>query len=425
MTVLASIDQNGCGCGSNGPMGDLIAIDDAISRIIQNVSQVAETEELALATAQGRILAEPVCAGRAVPPFDTSAMDGFAIDTAGLTGAGPWRLSVTARIAAGQIDHGTLRPGTAAQIFTGAPIPTGADAVVMQEDVQFADGAILISRMIGVGAHIRTAGEDMATGQPVVPAGRHLTARDIAACAAAGAETVQVRRRVRVALLVTGDEVNMPGQPLQNAAIRDVNTPMLCATIAMPAIELVHVETGKDDREILQQQLDELATRVDLVVTTGGISVGEEDHVKPALIDLGVKMVFSGVAMKPGKPVSFGRLGQAYWLGLPGNPLSAFVTWQLFGTVLCRALAGDRTLSSPRRHVVLSRQLDHKYGRCELRLAELSGFDGWGREVVHFDDATHSGRVARLPAAHGVIMIPAEAETLLEGALVEFQPFSD
>lgn len=426
MTVLARIAEPGCGCGPAEHLSGLIAIDEAITRISQNVSQVSETEELTLAGACGRILADPVYAQSDLPPFDNSAMDGYALDSMSLTGAGPWRLEVTARIAAGQVASGSIRIGAASQIFTGAPIPQGADAVVMQEDVDVIDDAIIISRKIRPRSNIRTAGEDMAAGAIVVPAGRLITSRDIAACAAAGAATVRVRRRVQVALIVTGDEVNSSGQPLTFAGIWDVNSPMLSAQIASPGIEFVQIETGKDNRGALCQQLGDLAKRVDLIVTTGGISVGEEDHVKPALNYLGATMVFSGVAMKPGKPVSYGRLGDAHLLGLPGNPLSAFIGWQLFGTVLLRVLAGDTT-SQPnrRRHVVLSRALDHKYGRCELRLAELSGFDGLGREIAIFEDATHSGRVARLPAADGVLFIPSEIENLPEGALVEFQPFCD
>lgn len=425
MTVPSRIDEQGCGCGAAENPSDLIAIDEAIARIMESVCQVPETEEVTLAMARGRMLADPVCAVSAAPRFDNAAMDGYAIRSACLTGSGPWRLPVTARIAAGQLATGSLRMGTAAQIFTGAPVPGNADAVVMQEDVQRFDGAILVSHKVRPRTHIRVVGEDMAAGEVVVPAGRNLTARDIAACAAAGLAKVCVRRRVRVALLVTGDEVNAPGQPRKHAGIWDVNTPMLSAAIAAAGFELVHLETGKDKRDALRQQLGELAECVDLIVTTGGISVGEEDHVKPALTDLGVAMVFSGVAMKPGKPVSYGCLGRTHWLGLPGNPLSAFVTWQLFGTVLCRVLAGGITPPNPRRHVVLSRQLRHKHGRCDLRLAEISGFDGMGREIVHFDEATHSGRVARLPAADGVILIPSEVENLLKGALVEFQPFCD
>ncbi len=425
MTVLTRIEERGCGCGSADHPGDLISIDEAIARILQNARHVRETKEVTLAAASGRTLAEPVGAIAAAPPFDNAAMDGFALNTACLAGPGPWRLPVFTRIAAGQNPSEPLPVGVAGQIFTGARLPDGADAVVMQENVQRIENSIIVSHEVLTGAHVRRRGEDMAAGDVVVPAGRTLTGRDIAACAAAGRATVCVRRRLRVALVVTGDEVTSTGRALSSAGIWDVNTPMLSALIPAPGIELVEVLGVRDNRAALRQQLSALAGQVDLIVTTGGISVGEEDHVKPALNDLGLDMVFSGVAIKPGKPVSYGRLGQAHWLGLPGNPLSAFVTWQLFGTVLCQSIAGNTASSSGRRHVVLSQELCHSYGRCEVRLADISGFDSTGREVVRFDKATHSGRVARLPTADGVILIPAEVEVLPEGALVEFQPFRD
>ncbi len=425
MTVLTRIDEQACGCDAADHLRGLITIDEAIAGMVWNVSEVTETEKVTLAAARGRILAEPVCAISAAPPFDNAAMDGYAINSASLTGDGPWSFPLTNRIAAGQGDPGSIRIGDAAQIFTGAPMPHGADAVVMQEDVQLTDGAIIVSRKVRSCAHVRLTGEDMVAGDVVVPAGRHLTARDIAACAAAGSAGVRVRRRIRVALLVTGDEVSPAGCDRKTSGIWDVNTPMLRAAIETAGIELVRVETGKDNRADLQRQIGELAEGVDLIVSTGGISVGEEDHVKPALTGLGLRIVFSGVAMKPGKPVSYGKLGDVHWLGLPGNPLAALMAWQMFGTVLSRCLSGNTAPHCVRRHVALSRPLRHKLGRCELRLAELSGFDGMGREFVHFDDATHSGRVARLPMADGVILIPSEVENLPEGALVEFQPFSD
>lgn len=425
MTILSPITEVGCGCGTLEDQTSLLTIDEALAQIVRGVRPITQIEFVELAHARGRMLAKPVCACTAVPPFDNSAMDGYAISAESLTGAGPWHLAVTARIAAGQAEPASVTFGTAAQIFTGAPIPEGADAVVMQEDVQRFDGMIVVSKKVKPGTHIRIAGEDMGAGETIVPAGRQLTARDIGACAAAGSETVCVRRRVRVALLVTGDEVRKPGFSGNRAGIWDVNTSMLSAAISSNGVELVNVEIGQDDRKALRTQISRLAENADLVVTTGGISVGEEDHLRPALVDLGATIVFSGVAMKPGKPISFGRVKQAYWLGLPGNPLSAFITWHLFGTVLGRVLAGGSPTSGIRRHVVLSHPLHHRPGRCELRLAELSGFDGAGREGVRFADATHSGRVARLPDADGVILIPADVETLPTGALVEFQPFCD
>lgn len=401
----------------------LIGIDEALARIAAHTAPVGRIEAVATAGAAGRILARPARSRSMAPAFDNAAMDGYAIATSALTGPGPWVLRVVARVPAGQQTTTAVAGGVAARIFTGAPIPDGADAVVMQEDVARDGGVIHLSRRPPPGLNIRRAGSDMARGAIVLDRGRRLGPREIAACAAAGAGILGVRRRLRVALLVTGDEVRRAGAPREPAQIWDVNTPMLTAGLANAGVELVVSAHGADNLSGLVRQLGDIAAQADLVVTTGGISVGEEDHVKPAVTALGGQVHFSGVAIKPGKPVSVGRIGKAYWLGLPGNPVSAFVTWQVFGTALLRALTGERIGAPARRHVVTASAIHRKPGRCELRPATLSGFDGQGREIVSFEDATHSARVGGLPLADGLMFLPAEAESLPAGSLVEFQPF--
>jgi molybdopterin molybdotransferase len=178
-----------------------------------------------------------------------------------------------------------------------------------------------------------------------------------------------------------------------------------------------------DSGDGLFLQIAELANVADLVITTGGISVGEEDHVKPALQAIGAEVIFSGVAIKPGKPVSFGRFKGKFWLGLPGNPLSAFITWQLFGLALVRGLSGETVAADKRRHVVTARAITRKVGRCELRPAVCIGFDPQGREVVSFDREIHSSQVQGLHGTDGLIFLPADTDFLPAGALVEFQPF--
>lgn len=422
MTIIGRIEGASCGCDAIGHR-HLISIDQAVAEIVRSTHPISGTEDVALQDALGRVLSNPVRALGMVPPFANAAMDGYAINTTDQIGDGPWDLAVTARVAAGQAPTAKQACNTAAQIFTGAPVPEGANAVVMQEDVQRTAKGIRITRKITPRTHIRAAGEDMTTGKIIVPAGRALTTRDIAACAAAGHGSLTVCRPLRVALLVTGDEVCHLGEAREPAGIWDVNTPMLHAAISSPATVISQTHIAADTRPALCAQLADLAASVDLVITTGGISVGEEDHVKPALSELGASVGFSGVALKPGKPVSFGKFNDTYWLGLPGNPLSAFVTWQLFGTALCQALTGQMQTRASRRHIVLPRALHHKPGRCELRLARLDGFDHLGRDVADFADTTHSGRVASLPDMDGMLFIPAEVKTLPAGALVEFQPF--
>ena len=423
MTVLHPIASQGCGCDRRDTARQLLSIDDALTLIAGRTRAVAETEELPLARAAGRVLAAPVISASRMPPFDNSAMDGYAVTTSALTGPGPWVLPVVARVPAGQV-AAPLSGARASRIFTGAPIPSGADAVVMQEDVQRSGDTIRIRQRPQPGQNIRRAGSEMAAGADVLQAGQRLGPREIAACAAAGAGSVRVKRPLLVAVLVTGDEVRRAGETRAAAEIWDVNMPMLIAHLTRPGMELVAVEHGQDSRDGLIRQIAELAGAVDLLVTTGGISVGEEDHVKPALLALGAGIGFTGVAIKPGKPVSFGHLRGTAWLGLPGNPLSAFVTWQVFGEALVRALTGDTGGGPPRRHVVTAQDIDRKPGRCELRPARITGFDGLGREIASFEAETHSARVGGLSAASGLIFLPADADHLPAGALLEFQPFS-
>lgn len=422
MTVLHPIAAQGCGCDRRDTAQRLHSIDDALALIAGRTGAVAETEVLALAQALGRVLAVPVSSAGQMPPFDNSAMDGYAVATSALTGPGPWVLPVVARVPAGQ-PATPLSGAQASRIFTGAPLPPGADAVVMQEDVQRTADSIRIGQRPLPGQNIRRAGSEMAAGSVVLQAGQRLGPREIAACAAAGAGSVRVRRPLRVAVLVTGDEVRKAGEARGSAEIWDVNTPMLVAALSRPGLTLVAVEHGRDSRDGLRLQLAELAGKSDLLVTTGGLSVGEEDHVKPALLALGAEIAFSGVAIKPGKPVSFGLVRGAAWLGLPGNPLSAFVTWHVFGEALVNRLTGDADRAAQRRHVVTEQAIHRKPGRCELRPARITGFDGTGREIVTFESETHSARVGSLSAASGLIFLPADADDLPAGALIEFQPF--
>lgn len=422
MTLHQAIESPGCGCDRQDMLHAMISIDEALSRIAAHAAPVGRTEAVQVGSALGRILTQTVRSRSLAPAFDNAAMDGYAIATSAFGGHGPWDLRVIARVPAGQEVTTSVAGAVAARIFTGAPIPGGADAVVMQEDVLRDGDLIHLSRRPTSGLNIRRAGSDLAKGVTVLNKGQRLGPKEIAVCAAAGAGIVRVRRRPRVALLVTGDEVRRAGGTREAAQIWDVNTPMLTASLAAAGVELVASAHGADSHANLVHQMGDMAAQADLVITTGGVSVGEEDHVKPAFMALGGEVLFSGVAIKPGKPVSVGRIGKAYWLGLPGNPVSAFVTWQVFGLALIRALTGEQSAPT-RRHVVIASEIRRKRGRCELRPATLAGFDSNGREIVSFEDATHSARVGLLSVADGLMFLPADAECLPAGALVEFQPF--
>lgn len=423
MTIHRAIETAHCGCDGQDALKRLIGVEEAVARIKTCTAPIEGVETLPLDRAIGRVLARPVLAGAMAPAFDNAAMDGYAIATSDLTGEGPWSLPVRARVPAGE-SAAALARGTVARIFTGAPVPEGSDAVVMQEDVTRDGDVIQFLRRPAPGLNIRAAGSDMAAEAEVLAKGARLGDRAIAACAAAGVDHVDVMRRLRVALLVTGDEVRQAGSLRTAAQIPDVNGPMLKAALRRADIELVATALGADSRAGLTRQLGDLAERADLVITTGGISVGEEDHVKPAFAALQGQTLFSGVAIKPGKPVSVGRIGAAVWLGLPGNPLSAFVTWQIFGLALVRALTGAADTGLVQRHVITDAAIHRRPGRCEFRPATLAGFDVDGREFINFENATHSGRVARLSQTDGLMILPVEVAHLPKGARVLFQPFA-
>ena len=424
MKAIQAFENGRCGCETSNGASPLISMDEALRRLGEHARPITGTETEALSLATGRVLADPVLAATMTPPFDSSAMDGYALDSAALWGEGPWRLPVTQRIPAGAESTGRVAGGTAAQIFTGAPVPLGADAVVPQEHVARDGNLVILDRRPQPGLNIRRAGGDMRPGQTVLEAGSRLGPREIAACAAAGAARVHLIRPVRVALLVTGSEVRPAGANRGAAEIWDINSPMLTSELSRPDIHFIDVMQGADDRTHLRRALADMAKTADLIVTTGGISVGEEDHVKPVLDGLEATAHFSGVAIKPRKPVSFGQIGTASWLGLPGNPLSALVIWHVFGLPLLDILSGRQIAVQRRRHVVAGKPIFRKPGRCEVRPARLMGFDSEGREIVDFGNTVNSAHVADLPGADGLIFIPAETDRLPEGALLEFQPFN-
>lgn len=423
MKTVHRLERPGCGCGENEVGDGLLSLDEALARIAGKSDAVEEVETVPLKNARGRVLAEPVVSATLSPPFDNAAMDGYALAAGALEGDGPWVLPVGGCIAAGHVPGGAVRRGSAVQVLTGAPLPQGTDTVVMQEHVLREGERMVLRHRPDVGTHIRPAGEDMRPGQVIVEAGTRLGPREIAAAAAAGAGSLRVRRKLRVVILATGDELRPAGDPLSGGQIWDVNSPMLAAAIAAEDVEVTVSRHEGDALGPLKARLSCLSETADVIVTSGGVSAGAADLVRPAIASLGGETVFSGVAIKPGKPVVFGRLGKAFWLGLPGNPLAAFTTWMLFGNRLLERLAGVSAPRVLRRHVVTGMTLSHKPGRCELRLARLAGFDGVGREVILCPDVTNSARVSLLPQADGLVLIPADVESVSEGDLLEFVQF--
>jgi len=423
MAVLQQLDKSGCGCDGDDRTRGLMPIDKALAIGLDLTQAVTETETVPLSQALGRVLAKSVLTQAMTPPFDNSGMDGYAIRVADLAGRGPWSLPVSDRVAAGDDRAVVLSSGSVMRIFTGAPVPEGADAVIMQERVALNEGMIEFSHLPELGQNIRRAGEDMPLGVEVLPRGRLIGARAIAAAASAGVGQVTVFRKLRVALLMTGGEVVPAGQVLSHGVIWDVNTPMMIAALSAANIEIIAVERVEDSLEEMTKAVFRLSSQVDMIITTGGVSVGDEDHAHGALIGAGGKIAVAGVAIKPGKPITIGQIGKTIYVGLPGNPVSAFVTWSIFGASILAKLSGGTKRIDLRRHVIASKTLTHKTGRCEFRPATIIGHRDNGIEVVDTLSAVHSARLGPLTNADGLIMIPGDIEEIVKGDLLEFLPF--
>lgn len=314
----------------------LTSLDEALSHMLPLVAGVPEVEQIPLTQLLGRVLSSDVHAAFNVPPMDNSAMDGYALRVEDLQDSRV--LPISQRIAAGEVPQ-PLLPGTAARIFTGAPIPVGADAVVMQENTKLEEAGVFIHQSPQVGNNIRRAGHDIAKDEIVLAQGQILRPQDIGLLASLGLANVDVLRKPRVALLSTGDELARPGQPLQAGQIYNANAYTLATLFAGWGCEVIDFGNLPDRLSDVEAALARAATTCDFIVSTGGVSVGEEDHVKAAVASQGALSMWR-LAIKPGKPVAFGRVGMTPFLGLPGNPSSSFVTGLLVARPLLKKLAG-------------------------------------------------------------------------------------
>jgi molybdopterin molybdotransferase len=408
--------------------GPLMPIAEAERLIAQRVVPVTEIETAALRQAQRRVVAADVMAPINLPSFDNSAVDGYAVRHADVTGERESRLAVVDRLAAGHAARRPLEPGQAVRIFTGAPMPDGADTVFMQEDCRVENGVVVLPPGLKVGANRRLTGEDVRAGTVVLPAGRFLSAQDVALAAALGLTDLPVRRRVRVAIFSTGDEIVDPGTALRPAALYDANRFLLAGMLERLNAAVTDLGILPDDPERLRSALVEAARDHDLVLTSGGVSTGEADHVRRAVEQAG-SLVFWRVGIKPGRPVAMGVLpgadagSAAAFVGLPGNPAAVFVTFARIVRPLLLRLAG----ASPRPLVALPVRATftyrkktgrREYVRASLRRAE----DGIVEAVKHAQDG--AGVITSLTETDGLVEL-AEDQTKVEpGMMVPFLPYA-
>lgn len=315
----------------------MLSMEQAQAELIAQARVMGATDTCALSACDGRVLARELVSPIAVPGFDNSAMDGYALNRSG-TSCSTDRFEVVARIAAGQA-AGPLPAGMAARIFTGAPVPAGCDAVVPQEDTELENGVVRLLAPVVPGQHVRRKGEDIAQHQTILTPGMVLQARHLALAASVGVPVLKVYRRLRVGIFFTGDELVEPGLPLGEGAIYNSNRYALGSLVRGLGCDLTDYGIVRDSRDATLAMLEKASAENDVVITSGGVSVGEEDHVRAAVMHLGSLAIWQ-VAIKPGKPFAFGRIGQADFIGLPGNPVSAFVTFLLLANPFIKRRQG-------------------------------------------------------------------------------------
>lgn len=395
----------------------MMELQDAVGRILAAIP-APEPLTVALAHAYGRIVLEPLRSPTDLPSFDNSAMDGYAVRSADLRAASteqPAMLEIIARIAAGQVFTGKILPGTCIRIFTGSPMPQGADCVVMQEDARVAPnqpGCMGFFEPVVPGENVRRRGEDLGAGTSLAVAGQVLSAGRLSLLAAAGLNQVTIGRGPKVALIATGSELREPGQPLEPGQIYESNRVGLAALLKQVAAEPVVFPLVSDTLGAIEQALAKAFEQCDLVVSTGGVSVGELDLVKPAFEKLGGRIEFWKVAIKPGRPFVFGQLGKRLLFGLPGNPVSALVSFLLMVRPALLRWQGAKAVELPTSVGVLAEPLSNPGSRRHFVRVVMSD-----QGKVSLAGLQGSHMLGSLASANGMVNVAAET-TLPAGSAV-------
>lgn len=393
----------------------MLDLETAVAQVLAAMP-TPETERIPLAESAGRILAETIVSPLDLPAFDNSAMDGYAVRAADVSGAkpeAPVRLRLQARIPAGETFTGEIASGECARLFTGAPLPRGADAVVMQEDSSHEGNEVLILDAVQPRENVRFQGEDVRRGSILAQAGAEISPGLIGLLGAVGVARITVGRRPVVGLIATGSELREAGQPLSPGQIYESNRAMLAALVSRAGAVPKVYPLVRDTLEAARLALEEAFRECDIVVTSGGVSVGEMDFVKAAFESLGGDLQFWRVAIRPGKPFVFGRLGGKFLFGLPGNPVSAFVTFLLLGRPALRRWQGASEVCLGKQHGILAEPLANFGERRHFLRVRV---DGDGKVSSAGKQASHA--LASLALADGLLDLPAGAN-LSAGAKIE------
>ena len=404
--------------------GDVLhPLDHAFAEIMALARPVHKSETVGVRSSAGRILARDVATGIPLPPFDHSAVDGFGLTRADVDKPPPLQLSVIAQTAAGARIGPAIAPGQAVRLFTGAPIPGGVAAVVLEERTRRTGPALTVDVPVLDGANIRRGGEDVPKGATIVEAGHLIDARHIAILIAAGVSEVEVTRRVRVSVLSNGNELRDLGAKLGEGQIHDANRPMLMAMLSLPWVEVTDLGCHRDDLAALRHVFLEGAERSDIIVSSGGVAGSDADHIARATAAAGGSVRRFRLAIKPGKPILAGRIRGAAVLALPGNPVAALVNFLLFGRALVGATAGLRAERPFGQAAITAAEFRHTMGRTEFVPARIMGFDESGRPKVEKLGRGGSARLRPLVLADGLAEIPSGAGAVPAHAPIAFHPF--
>jgi molybdopterin molybdotransferase len=403
--------------------GPLLPLNEALRRISDRVQPIGETEQVSLREALGRVLSADLVAGRNVPPHNNSAVDGYAVRYADLNPDDNTSLAVTGRTAAGHPVSNFLGEGEAIRIFTGASMPEGSDTVYMEEDCVAEGNAVSVPHGIDRGSNCREAGEDVTAGSLIVPAGRRLRAQELGIAASVGITLITVYRRLSVGVFSTGDEVCDPAGDAPSGCIFDANRFTIMGMLEELGCKVTDLGILPDEWSAIEAALADAAGEHDVLITSGGVSLGEEDHVGRVVEHLG-SLYFWRLAIKPGRPIALGQIGTTAFVGLPGNPVAAMVTFLRVARPLLLRLAGRCDVEPARYSVRAGFSACKKEGRREWLRVRLER-NGTGDAVARRFAVDGAGVLSSMVAADGLVELSEDVRILEEGTMVDYLPFSD
>ncbi len=403
--------------------GALMRTDEALRLLSERLDAVAGVEEVGLDKADGRILAADIVSPLPVPPHDNAAVDGYAVRFADLSPGAETRLRLCGRVAAGETAAAAVGAGEAARIFTGAPMPAGADTVLMQEDCREDGGHVAVPPGIREGANRRRAGEDIATGARILAAGARLRPQDVGLAASTGRARIPVRRRLRAALFSTGDELREAGEALPPGCVYDANRHALRAAVGRLGCEVTDLGILPDDFGTVRDALAGAAATHDVLITSAGMSTGDQDHVRAAIEATGSIHMWR-LAIRPGRPIAFGQVGTVPFIGLPGNPVAVLVTFMLFARPALLRLGGCADVEPRSFRVRAAFPIRKKRGRREWWRVRLER-EADGPPRAHKFARDGAGILTSMVEADGLVELPEELTSAPPGHMADFLPFSE